>query len=849
MSVQIDSLEIEIQTKSEKTASNVGSLIAKMRELYDVSEKATPSLKGFNEELSKTYAISVLLKQNFGKVKGAVEGMTQKFSSATKDVKKFREELDAAINTKPENELQKGKDPALVRAETDSDVARKFKENISGIFDSLDGTGKKLSKAGESLKAFMKPITALFRSVFRVGFYRIIRSAFSFFKNALSEGKQNVYEFSKAMGGEFAKVSDNISASALRMKNQWGSAFSELIIAAKPFIDKLIQKAYDLANALSQAIATFNGDKIYKRANYIADGWNDATDAVKAYKTQTLGIDELNILSKENGGSGSKTETDYSQMFNYVDVEDNKLNKVAEKIKENFASILEYAKIIGATIAAWKVANTLVNFTEGLGLINPEIKTGLKISIAGLAFEFASGFDIGYSGLKFRNLITSTLGIILAGIGGIIVTGGNIASLAVTIPLAIAVEATGIAIGAKQKAKDDFAKSSAGKYLADLDKLIEENSQKTADISIKIKSLTTNLDSELVGKVETAKYLLDDIFGFQQRDNLTDAEINRIKQDIKVLDSLGLGNLGVEFDELTGKITGSKQESMALLAEIKKTAEMQALVNKLTEAYGLLYESEEEVRKAEENLANAKRVANEIAVPYNYAISEQTKANKLLDEWLAKNYHTQKDLLNPEYKELKKNLDMATNSVNQLTPAYQASQQELQKANDVLASARNAYSEVTSKINEVSGAINALNGRKASVTVEYNITKKGEPPAGIDITTGSIVKGGYTYQKFADGGFPTEGQLFIANEGSAPEMVGAIGNRTAVANSDQIVAGIQSGVASAVTATLSPYLSQIANNTRVTANKNFSVNIGDRDIARANTRGNKSLGYSLISTT
>ena len=38
---------------------------------------------------------------------------------------------------------------------------------------------------------------------------------------------------------------------------------------------------------------------------------------------------------------------------------------------------------------------------------------------------------------------------------------------------------------------------------------------------------------------------------------------------------------------------------------------------------------------------------------------------------------------------------------------------------------------------------------------------------------------------FARGGFPTSGQLFIANE-SGPELVGRIGNRTAVANEEQI---------------------------------------------------------------
>ena len=49
---------------------------------------------------------------------------------------------------------------------------------------------------------------------------------------------------------------------------------------------------------------------------------------------------------------------------------------------------------------------------------------------------------------------------------------------------------------------------------------------------------------------------------------------------------------------------------------------------------------------------------------------------------------------------------------------------------------------------------------------------------------------------FASGGFPEQGQMFIAREAGA-EMVGSIGRRTAVANNDQIVTGIANGVAEA----------------------------------------------------
>lgn len=50
-----------------------------------------------------------------------------------------------------------------------------------------------------------------------------------------------------------------------------------------------------------------------------------------------------------------------------------------------------------------------------------------------------------------------------------------------------------------------------------------------------------------------------------------------------------------------------------------------------------------------------------------------------------------------------------------------------------------------------------------------------------------------TQEQYATGGYPSEGELFIARE-AGPELVGSIGGRTAVANNDQIVEAVSDGV-------------------------------------------------------
>lgn len=100
-----------------------------------------------------------------------------------------------------------------------------------------------------------------------------------------------------------------------------------------------------------------------------------------------------------------------------------------------------------------------------------------------------------------------------------------------------------------------------------------------------------------------------------------------------------------------------------------------------------------------------------------------------------------------------------------------------------------------------------------------------------------------TIPTFETGGFPEDG-LFFANHN---ELVGTFSNgQTAVANNEQIVTGIKNGVREAVAEILAPYLSDIAQNTRETADKDFSVAIGDREIYKANLRGAKSAGKLLI---
>ena len=56
----------------------------------------------------------------------------------------------------------------------------------------------------------------------------------------------------------------------------------------------------------------------------------------------------------------------------------------------------------------------------------------------------------------------------------------------------------------------------------------------------------------------------------------------------------------------------------------------------------------------------------------------------------------------------------------------------------------------------------------------------------------------FTVKAFANGGYPDKASLFFANENGIPELVGRIGNQTAVANNDQITTALTSALLTAL---------------------------------------------------
>lgn len=123
--------------------------------------------------------------------------------------------------------------------------------------------------------------------------------------------------------------------------------------------------------------------------------------------------------------------------------------------------------------------------------------------------------------------------------------------------------------------------------------------------------------------------------------------------------------------------------------------------------------------------------------------------------------------------------------------------------------------------------------------------KKGVPKLTIPFNDINLALGNNGVKKYASGGFPDVGEVFISRE-AGPEMVGTIGGRTAVANNDQIVQGIANGVASAnaeQNGILNALLGVVED---IAANGNGNAPITANDITASFSRMNRRAGRTVV---
>lgn len=215
-------------------------------------------------------------------------------------------------------------------------------QKLGSAAKSVFGAMKKLgSYIGGKLKGAVggatKKFSGFIRSMGRVAMYRAIRFILSQIATAFKDGTNNVYQYSKAIGGNLASSMDRIASSFLYFKNSIGAMVAPLINALAPAIEYVIDKAVALINVLNQLFAKLSGASSWTKAVKTQTEYAEAAGgAAEAAKSLTAGFDELNVLS-DSGGGGGAGGMDYGSMFEEMQL-DSDFAKWIDQIKEAIAN-------------------------------------------------------------------------------------------------------------------------------------------------------------------------------------------------------------------------------------------------------------------------------------------------------------------------------------------------------------------------------------------------------------------------------------------------------------------------------------------------------------------------------
>lgn len=379
-------------------------------------EKRLESFKGFHfPDLGSEIAESVdKTKEAESKVKGVGDTFLELYGK----LYAFARELDkiTAIFNKLSQAGMKALSFMIKPLEIASkEYVEKFQHMKSSVNDFVKDVQAKLSKLSAFWKRVMKTFT-----------FMLVRKAITAVITEVNNATQSMAMFSNYMGTAFNQSISTLVADFQYLGRSIVSVFAPLINIIAPIIDAIVDRIAVLLSYIGMLFAALGGSSSFTKAKKNVGNYAESLDkASKSAKNLTMGIDELNILSEQSGGS-AKPYDGWEDAWEEVEIPD-WINNLADKIKGIFKDLFEPIKkawdkakayilagwnymcremskmlqsIWRDFITVWK-SDTMVDVFYKLFLILGDI----EYTIGNLARNFRIAWDEGDKGLKiFQNL-------------------------------------------------------------------------------------------------------------------------------------------------------------------------------------------------------------------------------------------------------------------------------------------------------------------------------------------------------------------------------------------------------------------------------------------------------------
>lgn len=858
----IETLQIKITTDASETIKKFQDLTASLNAIKSVG-KARIQLAGITENKATNI-------RNFADAIRSLNTELEKLMNLSK----ITMSLNGIKNTRSLAQRLSGTTETQQQGGGLEDV--ETSDRIKDVGDSFQKTGDDAKNATSKVRAFfdslkqgsvqapklVEKLKNLFSSLKRIAMYRLFRTAIKAITTSFAEGIKEVYLYSQTINGTFKQSMDTLATSAEYLKASLGAMVAPLINLIAPFIDQFVDRLVDGLNLINEVLARINGQETFTRAIKTAKEWtgaaNSATDANNKLKQSFLGIDEINTLKEVNSGGSSSSDIGYD--FEEVMVDKLKTDAIIEQLN----NVLQLALGIGGAILAWDATK----FLGQLGTVGTKLSGVVDIAI-GEVLVAHGAYSAGQNGFDWGNILEMALGGGVAAVGGYILFGTTGAIL--TIPLTIAIGAISFYEGFKQgMLENDELYQKVHALKEEMEAKLAESLVFKATVEMRIENAQERL-ATISSDAQHAKNLIDKLFEIDSNENLTLTQMQAIKSIAEELNGYGVV---IDIDP-DGHVVQTKQNLYDSVDKLKEMYELQAYGEEYVQALKDLDDATRNHQKSLEDAVEARNNLKEAIITLNaYAWTPENKQLLLNAYYAAKNTGNY-DKLESMMSVLYSTIDETTfrfseegiamqNAVQITKDAIQADKDATEQTNNYANAIDTATENVkwfeeklgitTTTVDDLTDSIKDANNTplapKVDTTPIDNFVSKLKDAKGLiaeidtDSASSSMRLVGSSNLKrqglaYASGGFPDEGQVFLARE-SGPEMVGTIGGHTAVANNDQIVEGIASaneGVVSALYAIASQIITAVNS-------KNLNVNIDSRKISSAQNATNRMYGVA-----
>lgn len=287
--------------------------------------------------------------------------------------------------------------------------------NIGAVIG-LSDTSTDIRNIGNEASRATGKLGKFFESIKRIAMYRLIRFALKAITTALKEGIGNIYQYDKALGGDFAKSMDSLATSFLYLKNSLGAMLAPIITSLAPALSLILDIVAHIANLIGFIFAALSGATTFKKAIRVqteyAEAIDDTTEANERLKKSLLGIDEINALQAPTQTGGGTTAPSPLIMFEEVE------------IPPWLSYVTKTVAAIAIGFASWRISSNLIKGVSKLSKTT-KIILGIVMAIFGAFLLVKGAISAITEGLNWGNFTEMLLGVSLLA-GGLAIAFGKV---------------------------------------------------------------------------------------------------------------------------------------------------------------------------------------------------------------------------------------------------------------------------------------------------------------------------------------------------------------------------------------------------------------------------------------